>query len=271
LDRAAPPSAHDEAREFYEDFSLAVGQRDWLVPNLRHEQLRLLIDELLAGRDRLRLADVGCGAGVLTDHLRRYGSAVGVDFSSAAIAEAQRLAPRARFLVGGLEALPDDRYDVITLFDVLEHIPPADRPQLFRDLRERLASDGLLFVSTPFPSATRQRREEGDDGLQIIDEEVELPRILEESAAAGLQLLQFRAYDVFAGSPEYQAMVFAPTRSFGGPAALRPAPLQRRKRIIEHKQYRRARRALLAARALAAGDRATARWFVRGQPPQVKS
>jgi hypothetical protein len=34
-------SRHIEARRYYEGFSLAVGLRDWLVPNARHEQLKL--------------------------------------------------------------------------------------------------------------------------------------------------------------------------------------------------------------------------------------
>ncbi len=261
----------DEARDFYEDFSLAVGRRDWLQPNLRHEQLKLLVDDLLAGRSGLRIADIGCGAGVLTDHLRRYGDPVGVDFSSAAIAAARRLAPDVTFLAGGLDELPGDRYDAITLFDVLEHIPAVERPAFIRGLSERLAPDGVLFISTPFPSATRFRRQAGDDTLQVIDEEIELPRLIAEAADAGLQLLRFEAFDVFGGSPEYQAMVLSPERAFGGAATLRPRSLERRRRFVEHRHYRRMRRLRLAARALARNDRGIARWFLRGRPPAVRS
>jgi hypothetical protein len=39
----------DEAQEFYEHFSLVVGQRDWLRPNLRHARLRRLVDEEIEG------------------------------------------------------------------------------------------------------------------------------------------------------------------------------------------------------------------------------
>ncbi|HEY2771482.1 MAG TPA: class I SAM-dependent methyltransferase [Solirubrobacteraceae bacterium] len=265
------PVTEGEAQEFYEDFSLAVGERDWLVPNLRHEQLKLLIGELLGPRRGLTIADVGCGAGVMTAFLCRYGSVVGADFSTAAIDAARKLAPAATFVTGGVEALPGGKYDVITLFDVLEHIPADGRPAFILELRGRLADHGLLFCSTPYPAATKHRRETGYEGLQIIDEQVELPAVIQEAAAVGLQLIEFKAYDVFAGSPEYQAMVFTPARSFGGAPALRPPRLTSRSRLTSYPRYQTARRLALAGRALVRGDVETARWFVRGKPPAVRS
>jgi hypothetical protein len=66
--------------------------------------------------------------------------------------------------------------------------------------------DGLLFCSTPYPAATAHRRAINDPTLQIIDEQVELSDIVVEARAAGLQLLRYEAFDVFAGSPEYQPL-----------------------------------------------------------------
>jgi 2-polyprenyl-3-methyl-5-hydroxy-6-metoxy-1,4-benzoquinol methylase len=269
--RSEPEVSHGEAQAFYEDFSLAVGERDWLEPNLRHEQLKLLVGDLLAGRSGLRIADIGCGAGVMTAFLRRFGSVTGVDFSTAAIGAAGRYAPGVAFRAGGIEALDGDDYDVVTLFDVLEHIPEVERPDFIVALSRRLAPGGLIFASTPYPEATRHRRETGYDGLQIIDEQVRLPDVIAEAAAAGLQLIQYQAYDVFQGSPEYQAMVLTPERSFGGPPALRPHRLERRRAIVRHPKFQLARRAALAARALGRGDVRTAGWFLRGRPPSVKS
>ena len=86
-------------------------------------------------------------------------------------------------------------------------------------LAQRLSPQGRLFVSTPYPAFTRDRRLKGDDTLQIIDEEVELADVVAEAASAGLRLIAYRAYDVFAGSPEYQVMVFMPRAA----ARARPA------------------------------------------------
>jgi SAM-dependent methyltransferase len=267
----------DDARRYYEDFSLAVGVRDWIVTNPRHEQLKLLIDELLTGRSGLRVLDVGCGAGLMSDHLRRYGMVTGVDFSAAAIRAAQtfaarRLGSRAEFIAGSLEDVPiGKRFDLITLFDVLEHIRADRRPDFLTELRARLAADAMIFVSTPHPAFTRYRRDARDPTLQIIDEQLELPRILGEADTAGLQLIRYQAYDVFAGSPEYQAMVFAPTRSPGGPPALRTPGLERRMRHANGRIIRRARKVNRAGRLLLAGKRRAARKVLFGPTPDVRS
>jgi len=138
----------DEAQEYYEHFSLVVGQRDWLRPNLRHARLRRLVDEEIDGSG-LRVLDVGCGAGVMTSHMTRYGEVVGTDFSSSAIELARKLVPGASFNAG--RELPGGEFDVITIFDVLEHIPQFERPAFIGGLARRLAPQGRLFVSTPYP------------------------------------------------------------------------------------------------------------------------
>jgi 2-polyprenyl-3-methyl-5-hydroxy-6-metoxy-1,4-benzoquinol methylase len=269
---ASVRSRHTDARRYYEGFSLAVGLRDWLVPNARHEQLKLYIADLLHGRRNLRIADVGCGAGVMAAHLRRYGEVTGVDFSGPAIEAARKLAPGVVFISGSLDALPPgERFDVITLFDVLEHIPRDERSEFLVTLRKCLTDEGTLFMSTPFPAFTHHRRINKDDTLQIIDEEIELPQVTAEAALAGLQLLKFEAYDVFRGSPEYQIMVFTTERHPGGPPVLRSPRLDRRLRWATSTVGRRVRRLVHASRLAARGDLRAARWVLTGNAPHVRS
>lgn len=258
------------AQTYYEDFALAVGRRDWLRPNLRHVQLKGMVDELLAGRSGLRILDVGCGAGVLTHHLSRYGSALGIDFSGPAIELAQRLAPEASFRVASLEDLGDERFDLITVFDVMEHIPQAERPAFVAGLAARLDGDGLVIASTPHPAFTLHKRATDEGHLQIIDEAVEIADVVGEAGSAGLQLLRYEAYDVFAGSPEYQLMVFTRQRAPGGPAVLRGRHGAR----VAHparKALRRGTRFAHAVRLLRAGDRASAWWFLTARTPKAES
>ena len=259
-------TTHEQSKAYYEDYSLAVGQRDWLKVNDRHEQLKALIRDLLRHRTGLTIADVGCGAGVMTHFLTRYGRVIGVDFSSGAVRAATHYAPRATFSVGGAEALPRVCFDLITLFDVLEHIPAEDRPGLLRALRGRLAEHGLLFCSTPFPEWTRSAKL---DQLQIIDEAVELPTIISEAADADLQLVGFQAYDVFSGTPEFQAMVFTPRRSPGGPPVLRHPRMLARRPFVRYPLVQRARRLMNGARMMRRGDLRTAWWFLTAETREV--
>ena len=261
----------DMARAYYEDFSLGVGLRDWLLPNPRHQQLKLFIDELLAQSAPLRILDVGCGAGLMTGHLTRYGSVTGIDFSSAAIEVARRLVPEVDFQVRDAADLPDGPFDLITMFDVLEHIPEADRPGALAALATRLAEGGRLFVSTPHPDSTALRRARDDETLQVIDEEVRLETVVGETAQAGLQLLWYRAFDVFAGSPEYQAMVFASGHSPGGPPRLRTPDLARLSNPRMKRIVRRLWRVRNAARVLRQGKPRTAWWFLTASAPRIDS
>ena len=252
------------------NFSLAVGTRNWLQPNARHLRLKLLIKSLLEHRRNLQIADVGCGAGVMTDFLTRFGDVIGVDFSTAAIEAARKWAPRAEFRAGGVEALPAPTYDLITLFDVLEHIPARDRPALISALRGKLKPDGLLFFSTPHPATTRRHREVDPSVLQIIDEEVELSAVIAEATQSGLQLLSYATYDVWAGSPEYQAMVFSPTRRAGGAACLMTRRFGLERRALEHRVGRQAYRAARAVQAARNGDLRSAAWFLIAKVPAIR-
>ena len=218
----------------------------------------------------MRIADVGCGGGVMTDYLTRFGTVVGVDFSTAAIAAAEERSS-ATFYPGGVEALPDTDYDLITLFDVLEHIPLDDRPRFIASLAERLKPTGLLFCSTPFPSATKRRKAINDPTLQIIDEEVELPAVMNEAAAAGLQLLSFTTYDVFSGSPEYQAFVFTCERAPGVGVSLSTPEFRWASKILTSPGVRLLRRLFYALRAGRNGRLKTSYWFLTAKSPPVSS
>jgi Tfp pilus assembly protein PilF/SAM-dependent methyltransferase len=91
--------------------------------------------------------DVGCGNGGLVLTAAEYGfAATGLD---ARRETAERLAALgAQALVGDLMTVAlADRYSVISLADVLEHLPDP-RAALAR-VRAHLADDGLLFVSCP--------------------------------------------------------------------------------------------------------------------------
>ena len=102
----------------------------------------------LAGK---RVADVGCGAGLLTEPLCRLGGQVtGLDAAPENI-EAARLHAEGQGLeidyrVGGTEML-EDSFDLITSLEVIEHV--ADAEAFVGGLASALAPGGLLIVSTP--------------------------------------------------------------------------------------------------------------------------
>ncbi len=107
------------------------------------------------GVTRGRLFDLGCAAGYFLVHARDAGFTVsGAEPSPEALA-AMDPALRAS-VVPSLEALPDEaRFEVITAWDVLEHLPDPDAT--LRSLRARLTPDGVLAVVVPVIGSTTTR------------------------------------------------------------------------------------------------------------------
>jgi 2-polyprenyl-3-methyl-5-hydroxy-6-metoxy-1,4-benzoquinol methylase len=267
----ASPVERAQSEEFYERFSPKVGTLDWTQLNDRHEQLKLFVNDVLEGASGLSLLDVGCGAGVLTAHLARFGTVTGIDLSSSALRIARELVPRATFIAGSLEVLDADaRFDFISLFDVLEHIPGSERPDFLRQVADLLAPGGILFASTPYPDFTEWRRRSGATDLQIVDESVRLVDVAMEAADAGLTVLRYQAFDLWAGSPEYQLFVLgAPPLEPGGPPRLRRRQLDRRMRLLAGPRATLIRRLARAARLARHGRFAAASWAARPEdrPP----
>lgn len=103
----------------------------------------------LAGRTAL---DVGCGAGLLAEPLARLGAAVtGLDAAPENIAVAEIHAAQGGLAIdyraGSVESLRDQRFDLVTCLEVIEHV--EDPARFVRGLADALVEDGLLILSTP--------------------------------------------------------------------------------------------------------------------------
>lgn len=122
----------------------------WWFAARRRIVLHLLKRELGAARAPLRLLDVGCGAGGMLAHLRAFGDVIGVDPSPDAVAYAaakQTAEVRMGTLPHGLPLSATDRFDVITMLDVLEHV--EEDVASLKTLHGLLQPDGLLLLTVP--------------------------------------------------------------------------------------------------------------------------
>jgi 2-polyprenyl-3-methyl-5-hydroxy-6-metoxy-1,4-benzoquinol methylase len=95
--------------------------------------------------------DVGCFNGFFVKKLLTLGyDAQGIDFNKSAVAYGQgKLGLGSRITTQTLEELlgQGKRFDVITLFEVLEHLP--DAKAFLSDVIKLLKDDGVLILSTP--------------------------------------------------------------------------------------------------------------------------
>jgi 2-polyprenyl-6-hydroxyphenyl methylase / 3-demethylubiquinone-9 3-methyltransferase len=101
----------------------------------------------------LRILDIGCGGGILSEPLARLGAAVvGADPSPANIAAASAHAGGAGLAIDyratTAEALADarERFDIVLAMEVVEHV--ADVPLFVRRCADMVKPGGLMIAAT---------------------------------------------------------------------------------------------------------------------------
>jgi SAM-dependent methyltransferase len=116
----------------------------------RRNILRRLLDDFVAGADRPRILDVGCGTGVTMGFLEGWGDVTGIDASPKAV-EFCREEGRERLCLADGESLPflDGCFDLVTALDLLEHLEHEEKG-LAEARRVLRPGGGILLVVPAF-------------------------------------------------------------------------------------------------------------------------
>lgn len=99
----------------------------------------------------LKILDIGCGGGILSEPLSRLGATVtGIDALQSSIHTAQQHAQNEgldiHYECTLLETMAMDDFDVIIASEVIEHV---DSPEIFiHDISKRLRPNGCCFITT---------------------------------------------------------------------------------------------------------------------------
>lgn len=98
-----------------------------------------------------KLLDVGCGSGGMLSYFHSNGfdnkHLTGIDLSQGRIEKAKKTYPELRFLAQDAVSLnPEEKYDVITTFDLLSHISTeAEILKILGNLKGLLQKDGTFL------------------------------------------------------------------------------------------------------------------------------
>ncbi len=162
-DSAPTPQEQKQQDQFYID--MFVNSRGWSSPDpnpdeaARWSKIAGFLEYLLrrvrqADPDRhLRILDVGCGRGWLTNLATAYGTCEGIEPVAGVIEHARRLFPHLRFEAGTAQTVlsrPDFApYDVVLCSEVIEHVPYGRKDAFVAELARLLKPDGYVILTTP--------------------------------------------------------------------------------------------------------------------------
>lgn len=99
------------------------------------------------------LIDIGCGDGRFLREVRRLykkTDLLGVDYSKRAIDIAKAMNPHIHYeKINILEDKLENKYDIATAIEVLEHIPPDDLPQFIKGISNLVNENGYFILTVP--------------------------------------------------------------------------------------------------------------------------
>jgi SAM-dependent methyltransferase len=133
----------------YREFAERQEARHWWFVG-RRRIIASVLEDLLGARNGLRILDIGCGTGGMLPLLSAYGRVTGIDPAEAAIRYSkQRYASLAELLqVDFPREVPSvGSYDLVTLFDVLEHLD--DDAKALEAASSLLRPGGWILITVP--------------------------------------------------------------------------------------------------------------------------
>jgi len=144
------PGPSPDSMISYADTEYEAGvYRDYIdAREMKLEHFRRRLERVLPHVRKGRLLDIGCSCGFFMEVAAANGFEVeGLEFSRAAIAAADP-AIRPHIFCSSVDEFESTRsYDLITAFDLIEHVPqPKD---FLRKVRRLLAPGGWLAIATP--------------------------------------------------------------------------------------------------------------------------
>lgn len=197
---AAEPRAEGVAA-FY-DARVAGKLADFVGANPRIEAAVETLAEWAPANPK-RVLEIGCGVGATAWRMARAwpdAEVIGIDISAASIRVAQTCfqLPNLAYRAGALaDCQLGGVFDLVLMMDVYEHIAPADRPSLRTALKQLLSDESRLLLMVPSPAHQAYLRQHKPDGLQPVDESIDIVQILALAEETATRPLYYREVGVW--------------------------------------------------------------------------
>ena len=191
-----------EAVKAYYDSHIIGKLRGFVEGNLRVERAWLTLKQW-APKYPLHILEIGCGIGDICWRMARYwpkSTVVGLDISAKSLEIARTMfgSSRLSFVEGPLrKGMFADRFDLIVLMDVYEHIAVADRSALHEALRELKRDTGRVLLTFPTPRYLSCLKQYHPDQIQPVDENISVSAILRLAEEIDAEILLYQEVDIW--------------------------------------------------------------------------
>jgi len=119
---------------------------DYRKKTLAPERLNYILEKTKISKNRIKLLDVGCGPGYLLSYLKDNGVKYkGLELSDFLVKICKNRGLNVES--ADLKNEKDGSYNIITLYDVLEHL--TDPITLFKTINKKLIKNGFVIAHTP--------------------------------------------------------------------------------------------------------------------------
>ena len=136
----------------------------------------------------LRVLEIGFGNGGFLGWTRARGhQVVGIELSEPLVARARDAGFEA--LTSTDQLAPDARFELVTAFDVLEHVPMPEVASFLADLRQRLAPGGRIVLRFPNTESPFGQWYQNGDVTHVTS--LGLSRMRQIAPRSGLRLLHW--------------------------------------------------------------------------------
>ncbi|MFZ3129864.1 MAG: methyltransferase domain-containing protein [Desulfosporosinus sp.] len=202
-----------KVQEYYDNF-LTYLVKDRERENPRHTYIKNRLSQIIKSGDKV--LDLGCGIGITTEHIKSLGvsKVVGVDLSPELIKYAKNTVKDVEFIVHDITNVNvSDKFDVISLCDVMEHVPRERYEDLFRVIRKHIKKQGIVFIAIPDFNYQNYVLKYRPELLQIIDNSISYDEISNLCKNVDLKVRFYNSYGVFL-SNQYTEFVLCDTEAY---------------------------------------------------------
>lgn len=207
-----------EVKQFYNDFTNTKMLNYKLYGNPRIDKAIELIANYV--KSNSQILDLGCGIGIVPEQVATKldgGKILACDLSDNNINYARKTisSDKIEFLnvnvVENFEVIKNklsQPVDLVTIIDVIEHLPPDSYERLFTNLSQVTAADAHIILTYPSPEYQMYLREHEPQKLQIIDEVIKIESLIGHALQFGFNLKYFSYIDLWCKN-QYIHCVFA--------------------------------------------------------------